>query len=104
MKLPYRSRNPEAYRDLAAQIAGRLIDCGAYLLDCSRWCEAGVRYIDRRVYDRLSGLKLRLRIPVIVFRSSDGEVCSVEVKWDGEWFRLGCEELEKCCRRATRGP
>ncbi len=80
-----------------------VVDCGSYSLDCSVWGGVRVGYRERRVYDRLSGLRLKLRIPIIVF-GDGGEGCEVEVKWDGEWFRLDCEHLEKCCRRVTRGP
>lgn len=63
-----------------------------------------VEFVERRVYDRLSGLKLRLRIPIIVFSDDAGGECRVEARWAGDAFKLECSDLEKCCERVTRGP
>ena len=103
MKLPYRTRDPRSFRDIAERLLREKIDCGSYMLDCSLWRSINVEYVDRRVYDRLSGLRLRLRIPVLHLRGDSSE-CRIEARWDGEWFRLECRDVEKCCRRVTRGP
>ncbi len=103
VKLPYQTRNPRAYQWLLERLLSALVDCGALALDCRGWRDARLEFVERRVYDRLSGLRLRLRVPVLVFMDEDNE-CRVEAKWDGSSFTLTCEELERCCKRLTRGP
>ncbi len=103
VKLPYQTRNPRAYRWLLNRLLEAVVDCGAFMLDCSGWRGARLEFVERRVYDRLSGLRLRLRVPVLVFTGEGGE-CRVEARWDGSSFTLTCEELERCCERVTRGP
>ncbi len=101
VKLPYASRDPLSFRRLARKLLAEGADCGYYRLDCSSWDSVHVRLLSVMVYDRLSGLRMRLRKPVIVFEGGGSE-CRVESVWDGEAFRLECEQLKKCC--VTRGP
>ncbi len=104
VKLPYRARNPKAFEEVAEVLLREGGDCRGYTLDCSSWESVSVEYVEKRVYDRLSGLRLRLRIPVLVFRGEGGE-CRVEARWDGEFFTIDCKALGACCGRGvTRGP
>jgi len=101
VKLPYRARNPKAFEEIAERLLAEGADCRGRSIDCSSWRRVRVEYVEKRVYDRLSGLRLRLRVPVLVFEDG-GRECRVEARWDGEFFTLECKALEGCC--VTRGP
>ncbi len=101
VKMPYESRDPLSFRRLVKRVIREDVDCGYYKLDCTQWTRVRVVFVRQHVRDRLSGLTITVRKPVLVFEK-EGSSCSVEAVWDGEAFRLDCERLRKCC--VTRGP
>ena len=95
--LPYKSRNPRSLIRILEPVEGAIGAAKFYLtliksrLECFACIARGSRYrvswIESTVYDKLSGLRVRLRIPRGII---DSKVYWAPV-WDGEFLKIDVE-------------
>ena len=102
VELPVRGRTPQTFERLLKgfyrlRCSGRVVE--ALVVRCTGLAEKLVvcvgrprlRYAVVHVYDRLSGLRLRLRAPILEL-----DDCSIRATWAGTTFVIDCGSFETC--------